>query len=181
MTPGQVELLFQASQTPELTNDQKQRLTLVNPWTMSGPVAMVMQRRVAELNPVQAKQWIQDAGASMSLQAAAAQQGLAPMTTAIEAELARMNPKTDDELRKEKVASILAAGNPYGTPARIEDGRMIPASKGNLTQQHVLQMLDPKEAERQKRLAEGPQKGHSFTPREEQILRAHGYSLPGEG
>ena len=47
--------------------------------------------------------------------------------------------------------------------------------------QHMLQMLDPKEAERQKRLAEGPQKGHSFTPREEQILRAHGYSLPGEG
>ena len=54
MNPQQIELLFQASQTPELTSQQRQRLTLANPWTQTGPVSMVMQRRVAELEPTEA-------------------------------------------------------------------------------------------------------------------------------
>ena len=54
MNPQQVELLFQASQTPELTSQQRQRLTLANPWTQTGPVSMVMQRRVAELELTEA-------------------------------------------------------------------------------------------------------------------------------
>ena len=102
------------------------------------------------------------------------------MTVAIEAEIARMNPKTEDEIRREQVAEILAGGNPYGTAGRIQNGEIIPATKDNMTLQHRLQMLDLAEAERQKRLSEGTAKAHSFTPREEQILRAHGYSVPGE-
>ncbi len=54
MNPQQVKLLFQASQTPELTSQQRQRLTLANPWTQTGPVSMVMQRRVAELELTEA-------------------------------------------------------------------------------------------------------------------------------
>ena len=54
MNPQQVELLFQASQTPESTSQQRQRLTLANPWTQTGPVSMVMQRRVAELELTEA-------------------------------------------------------------------------------------------------------------------------------
>ena len=54
MNPQQIELLFQASQTPELTSQQRQRLTLANPWTQTGPVSMVMQRRVAELELTEA-------------------------------------------------------------------------------------------------------------------------------
>ena len=54
MNQQQVELLFQASQTPELTSQQRQRLTLANPWTQTGPVSMVMQRRVAELELTEA-------------------------------------------------------------------------------------------------------------------------------
>ena len=54
MNPQQVELLFQASQTPESASQQRQRLTLANPWTQTGPVSMVMQRRVAELEPTEA-------------------------------------------------------------------------------------------------------------------------------
>lgn len=52
---------------------------------------------------------INEAGALMSLQAAAAQQGLAPMTVAIES-------KIEDEIRRDQVAEILASGNPYGAP-----------------------------------------------------------------
>ena len=180
MNPTQVNLLFQASQTPELTDAQRQKLTLLNPWTQSGPVAMVMQRRVAEIDPVQAKQWIQDAGATLSLTTAAASLGITEMTMAASEELSRMAPKTDEELRQEGIEDVMSRGNPFGEPARIEEGRMIPKGKGNLTDQHRLKMLDPALAEKMERLS-NPQPAHNFTDREVMILRSKGFAVPGEG
>ena len=123
MNPQQVELLFQPSHTPELTDVQRQKLTLQNPWTQSGPVAMVMQRRVAEIDPVQAKQWIQDAGATLSLTTAAASLGITEMTLATSEELSRMAPKTDEELRQEGIADVMSRDNPYWTMEFVRKSR----------------------------------------------------------
>ena len=123
MNPQQVELLFQPSHTPELTDVQRQKLTLQNPWTQSGPVAMVMQRRVAEIEPVQAKQWIQDAGATLSLTTAAASLGITEMTLATSEELSRMAPKTDEELRQEGIADVMSRDNPYWTMEFVRNSR----------------------------------------------------------
>ena len=138
MNPEQVELLFQANQSPELSGEQRNRLTLSNPWTQKSSIAQFMQRRVTQLNPIQAKAWIAEAGASMSLQAAAAQQGLAPITPAIQAELERMNPLTEKEIRQAKVGEILSQGNPYGSAAHYVDGPngepvLMPETNSNFT------------------------------------------------
>ena len=91
-----------------------------------------------------------------------------------------MPGQSDEEVRKGQVAEILAAGNPYGEPGRIEEGRMIPGTQGNFTQQQMLQALDPDEAERQRRLSQGTPKAHQWTDREVQILRRSGYAVPGQ-
>ena len=123
MDPKQVNLLFQASQTPELTDARRQKLTLLNPWTQSGPVAMVMQRRVAEIDAVQAKQWIQDAVPTLSLTTAAASLDITEMTLAASEELSRMAPKTDEELRQEGIEDVMSRGNPYWTMEFVRNSR----------------------------------------------------------
>lgn len=152
MTPEQIRLLFQASQTPELNDDQRNSLSLVNPWCKSGPVAQVIQREVARLDPQQAKIWIQEAGATLSLQAAAAQQGLTEMTPAIQAELRRMVPRTEEEQQQARIDQILSQGNPWGEPARYEerDGQSvyIPPTQGSFTNQMLLLQLSPETAAR---------------------------------
>ena len=162
MTPEQVELLYRASQTPELTNDQRSRLTLANPWSQSGPVAQIMQRRVGELNADQARAWIAEAGASLSLEAAAAKQGLAPMTMAVQSELQRMEPVSADEAI-EVQASEMAKQNPF-----------LPQYQ-NLTKQLWLQNNKPELARYlQKSAADAQPKVGGLTPREQELVRLHG-------
>ena len=180
MTPEQIQLLYNASLSPELNGEQRNRLTLVNPWTQNGPVAQVMQREVARLDPQQAKAWIADSGSTLSLQAAAAQQGLAEMTPAIEMELRRLCPMTQEEQVQQQVDQILSKGNPYGSPARYVDGpdgqpQLVEATAGNLTDQLVLQGLNPGIAAQCKAEAMPAAPTHSFTPSEIAGMARLGY------
>ena len=70
MTPDQVKILFEAARTPLLTNEQRDQLQLRNPFECKGPTAELMQAEVSRIAPEQAKAWISESGASMSLAAA---------------------------------------------------------------------------------------------------------------
>ena len=94
MTPEQIQTLFEAARSPLLSDEQRGRLTLINPWSKSGPVAEVMQSEVSRINPAMAKAWIAESGASMSLAAAAAAQGLMPVTPELRQEIDRFTPVT---------------------------------------------------------------------------------------
>jgi len=63
------------------------QLKVVNPFSQQGGVAKTMQSAVDKLNPAQAAKWRVEAGESLSLQAAAAQQGITEMTHAAHQEL----------------------------------------------------------------------------------------------
>ena len=147
MTPEQVQILFEAARTPMLTQAQRDQLTLVNPWTKNGPVAQTMQSEVARLNPELAKSWIQESGASMSLAAAAAAQGLMETTPALQAEIERFNPVSQEEVKQQKIA-WLKSQNPYGTPGRyLESGEYVPPVKENVTLSMQLDaLISPEES-----------------------------------
>ena len=55
MTPEQIELLFQASQTKFINDEQRATLKLDNPYKHQGKVAEALQREVARINPLQAR------------------------------------------------------------------------------------------------------------------------------
>ena len=95
--------MFEAARAPLLTNSQRDGLTLVNPWTKSGPVAQVMQSEVSRINPAMAQEWIAESGASMSRAAAAAAQGLMEVTPALQAEIDRFNPVTQEQHDHEQI------------------------------------------------------------------------------
>lgn len=86
MTPEQVQTLFEAAKSPLLNNAQRNQLTLTNPWTKTGPISDVMKSEVARINPVMAKEWIAESGASMSLAAAPASTKRRKKTPKAEAE-----------------------------------------------------------------------------------------------
>lgn len=178
MTPEQVELLFKASQSPMISAEQRAKLSVANPWSMKGAVAEVIQREVARLNPQQAKAWIAEAGATMSLEAAAARQGLMPMTDALRMELERMNPQTEDEARQARIDELTRDGNPYGQAGYYQGEEFVAPVQGNLTKAMMLEELDPALAARLKQQAQPAKAAHDFTPREQQILMQHGYALP---
>ena len=178
MTPEQVQVLYQASLSPLLSPQQRASIQLENPYGFKGKVAEVLQGEVAKIAPSLARQWRDEAGATMSLEAAAAMQGLAPSTPAIEAELARMNPQSQEEQNKEQVAAILAHGNPYGTLGRYEGDEFIPPTQGNFTAQMQLQALDPAMAARCKAELVPEEPKHSFTPSEVAAMARLGYTVP---
>ena len=133
--------------------------------------------------PLLAREWRDAAGATMSLEAAAAMQGLAPSTPEIELELARMNPQTEAEQTQMQVDQILAKGNPYGSPARYVQGPngedvLIPEGEKNLTNQLILQGLNPGIAAQCKAEAMPAAPAHSFTPSEVAAMARLGYSVP---
>ena len=118
LNQDQIALLWQAAQTQLLSPEQRLSLSLANPYTQQGRVAEILQAEVARLDAAQARAWAQEAGASVSLAAAAAAQGLAPMTPALQQELARLQPISEEEAAKAEIERILAEGNPYAAPTR---------------------------------------------------------------
>ena len=104
ITPEQIELLFQASQTKFINDEQRATLKLDNPYKHQGKVAEALQREVARINPLQARLWAKEAGATMSLAAAAAQQGLTQMTPGLADEISRMNPQTEQEQQRRLIS-----------------------------------------------------------------------------
>ena len=183
MTPKQVELLFTAAKTPFLNDEQRSKLSLSNPFSLRGPTAEAIQAEVSRLDPVQARAWIEEAGATMSLQAAAAQQGLVQMTPAIQAEIARLNPRTVEEQNADRIAQLTAERNPYGAPGRYETNEAgesvyVEPIKPNLTACLELESLNAELAAKLKAQAAPAKPAHNFTEREAQILQAHGYALP---
>ena len=143
MTPEQIQTLFEAARSPLLSDEQRARLTLINPWSKSGPVAEVMQSEVSRINPAMAKAWIAESGASMSLAAAAAAQGLMPVTPELRQEIDRFTPVTQEQRNHEQI-EWLKAQNPYGTPGfHREDGSYVPPAPGNLTNAMQLEALAP--------------------------------------
>lgn len=114
----QIALLWRAAQSPLITSEQRLQLTIENPYAKQGQVAELLQAEVARIDPLQARKWAQESGATVSLAAAAAQQGLAAMTPALQQELARLQPVTEAESNKAEIQRILAAGNPFAEPTR---------------------------------------------------------------
>lgn len=178
MTNEQIELLFKAAQSPMIPEDVRQRLSVANPWTMKGHTAEVMQREVARLSPLQARLWAKEAGASMSLAAAAAAQGLQEMRPELQDEIQRMNPQTEDEARNALVAQLTANGNPYQKKGSYDEQGKFQEAPYNLTACMRLEMEAPEVAARLKKEATPPEPAHNFSDREASILMQHGYSLP---
>jgi hypothetical protein len=178
MNTDQIDLLWRAAQQSGLPAQQLQTLKTENPYRFSGPVAEAIQSQVAALNPQQARQWIEEAGASLSLAAAAASQGLAPMTPALQAELERLQPRTADEQRQARIAEILQAtgGNPWGSPARYEGEQLIPAREASLTAAFELASLDPQLSEQLQ--AKARPAAQQINPADAAIWQQHGYAIP---
>jgi hypothetical protein len=178
MTPKQVELLFTAAQTPFLNDEQRATLKLDNPYKHQGRVAEALQREVVRINPLQARLWAKEAGATMSLAAAAAQQGLAQMTPGLADEISRMNPQTEQERLRGLVAEATKNGNPYQREGSYSEEGKYQEAPFNLTAALMLEAQAPEEAARLKKAATPQKPAHAFTDREAALLSMHGYSLP---
>jgi hypothetical protein len=168
VTPEQIELLHRASLRATITEEQRRSLQLRNPFELSGAVAEAMQLAVSELDPMQSRVWRDAAGASMSLAAAAAAQGLREVTPDLALEIRRMNPQTGDERAAQLVADATANGNPFD--------RNSPAY--NITAAMRLEIEAPDVAARLKAQAAPQQPAHQLTDGDVAVLQRHGYVLP---
>ena len=178
MTPEQIELLFQASQTKFINDEQRATLRLDNPYKHQGRVAEALQREVARINPLQARLWAKEAGATMSLQAAAAMNGLTAMTPGLQDEISRMNPQTEQERLRGLVADATKNGNPYQRDGSYSEDGKYQEAPFNLTAALMLEAQAPEEAARLKKAATPQKPAHEFTDREAALLSMHGYQLP---
>jgi len=84
VTDEELQLLLQAACVAKLDPSQ---LKPINPFTQQGGVARTMQSAVEQVNPSIAARWRVEAGETLSLQAAAAKQGIAQLTNAAHSEL----------------------------------------------------------------------------------------------
>ena len=178
MTPEQIQLLYQAAQSKFLSEEQRNNLTLENPYSKQGHVAEALQRAVAEINPTQARLWAKEAGAKPSLKAAAAQQGLVEVTPALQDEINRFFPKTETEQQRELVAQLTAKGNPYSKKESYDEQGKLQPAPFNLTACMQLEMTDPALASRLKAEANPEPPAHSYNEREQFHLQQHGFSIP---
>lgn len=177
MTPEQIEILYKASQTKFLSDEDRKTLQLDNPYARQGKVAEALQSEVARIAPLQARLWAKEAGAKLSLEAAAAQAGLTEMTPAIQSEINRLQPQTEDEAKRQMIAELTANGNPFSKKQSYDEkGRLQPAPY-SLTAAMQIEMADPALAARLKKEA-NPEPVHNFTDREAQIMSRHGFQLP---
>jgi hypothetical protein len=143
MNQEQIQILWSAAKQSGLTPEQLRGLTIANPFTLSGPVADRMKAAVSSIAPAQAQAWIAEAGASMSLQAKAAQLGLAEMTYDLQAEIEAFSPMTPEQAREARIDQ-LSALQPYGTQGQYDaQGNYIPGAAGNLTAAVELEALAP--------------------------------------
>ena len=92
----------------------------------------------------------------MSLQAKAAQLGLAEMTVDLRAEIAAFTPRTPDEAKRERIEELIAA-QPYGAQGYYnESGDFVPGAQGNMTAALELEALAPERAAALKLQAQPP-------------------------
>lgn len=89
MSEKEIQLLLTAAQQLKIDPNS---LQVKNPFLLQGTTAVSMQTAIAELDPAQAARWRLEAGESLSLGAAAAKAGLAPMTKEAFDNLAQMDP-----------------------------------------------------------------------------------------
>ena len=89
MTDNELKVLLAAAQKAKL---DPATLKPQNPFRMEGPTAKTMQIAVAEIDPVQAARWRNDAGHTYSLAAAAARSGITEHTAVTKQELRDTDP-----------------------------------------------------------------------------------------
>ena len=156
MTPEQIQALWAAAQDAVLSPEQMASLSISNPYTQQGPIARKMQASLARVAPAVAQEMLAEAGTNMSLQAKAAQMGLAPLTEDLKAEIAAFSPVTPEQARANRIEELKAA-LPWGSQGSYdEQGNFIPGQKPNLTLQMELSALDPELAGSMKVAAQPP-------------------------
>lgn len=152
-----VEILLRAAREAALSDDQIRGLIIDNPWKYNSPTAQRLQSAVSRLYPERAKQWLDESGRQMSLLAAAARDGLVPMTGDLQAEIQAFTPQTPDEAKQAEIKAILANGNPWGAQGRYEGDTYIEPVAPNLTAAFQLAALDQQLSDQLKLQANPPQ------------------------
>lgn len=143
MNNEQISALWQAAQEAGLTQEQLRALSIQNPYSQRGPVAQRIQSALARTAPAIAQQMLAESGAEMSLQAKAAQMGLAEMTNDLKAEIEAFSPKTPEQARFDRVQEILAK-EPGGRAGYYNDaGDYVPPKQADMTLMMELSALDP--------------------------------------
>lgn len=89
MTDNELKVLLAAAQKAKL---DPANLKPQNPFRMEGPTAKTMQIAVADIDPVQAARWRNEAGQTYSLAAAAARSGITEHTAVTKQELLETDP-----------------------------------------------------------------------------------------
>ena len=98
MNNEQIQALWKSAQEAGLTAEQIRGLSITNPYTLRGPTAQRIQSALARTAPAIAQQMLAESGAEMSLQAKAAQLGLAEMTNDLQAEIEAFSPPASQGL-----------------------------------------------------------------------------------
>ena len=156
MNNEQIAALWRAAQEAGLSQEQIRGLSVSNPYTQRGPIAQQIQSALARTAPAIAQQMLAESGAEMSLQAKAAQMGLAEMTVDLKAEIAAFSPKTPDQAKRERIDELVAS-NPYGVQGYYnEQGDYIAPVNGDLTKALELEALAPERAQALKLQATPP-------------------------
>ena len=140
--PSDIEVLLKSAQTAGLTPEQIRGLSVENPFKFTSSTAERLQSAVSRLYPERAKQWLAESGRQMSLLAAAARDGLVPMTVDLKAEIDAFTPQMPEEAKANQINAILANGNPWGSPGRYEGDTYIEPVAPNLTAAFHLESLD---------------------------------------
>ena len=142
MNNEQISALWKAAQEAGLTAEQIRGLSISNPYTQRGPTAQRIQSALARTAPAIAQQMLAESGAEMSLQAKAAQLGLAEMTNDLQAEIAAFSPVTPEQARFDRVQEILAQ-EPGGRAGYYnEAGDFVAPKQSNATLMMELSALD---------------------------------------
>lgn len=157
MDKDQIEVLWRAAQIAGLSRDELRGLSIANPFGQRGKVADRMKAAVSRIAPEQAQRWIQEAGASMSLAAKAAQLGYAEMTDSLRAEIEAFSPLTPNQAKQARIEQLIAS-NPFGVAGFYrEDGSYVEPIAPNLTAAMELTALAPEKAAQLKAAAMPPQ------------------------
>lgn len=174
LTELQIKLLYQASQTKMLSDEQRANLSASNPYGHRSRTAEILQRELARIAPLEARLMAQEAGAELSLAAAAASIGAGPSSPQIEDEINRIRPQTESEVRKARIAELTKT-NPWGEPDTFSpEGLRIPGAPPNLTAALALHDLDPQLADQLKAQRVKAEPADNLTDRERYYVQQLG-------
>ena len=142
MNNEQISALWKAAQDAGLSAEQIRGLSIANPYSQRGPVSQRIQSALARTAPAIAQQMLAESGAEMSLQAKAAQMGLAEMTNDLLAEIEAFSPVTPEQARFDRAQWIIAQ-EPGGRDGYYnEAGTFVPPKECNATLMVELSTLD---------------------------------------